>query len=191
MATLPEVVVSATQPKKATFKISDFKESIGKLARPNLFVATIFGPGVSPIPEFSFRCERAEFPGKTLATVDDPGGGGTTLKLPYDATYNDIILSIICSTDMAERIYFENWMNLIVRNAGNGGGLINYYDKYAKDYSLIVDQVDEKNNVLISWVMNDIYPIGITAMNAVWDELNTYQRFEVTLTYRHYQIVKP
>jgi hypothetical protein len=190
MSTLPDVVVSATGASKpATFKISDFKSSLGKLARPNLFRAKIYGPGkIGSIPEFSFRCEKAEFPGKSVATVDDPGGGGPTLKLPYDVTYNDIVLSIICSADMAERIYFENWINLIVRPAGNGGGFVRYHSNYSRGQSLEVEQLDEQNKILLRWVMEDIYPIAISPMNALWDEINTYQRFEVTLTYRHYQI---
>jgi hypothetical protein len=180
--------ISGSQ-KPATFKISDFKSSLGKLARPNLFYANIYGPlGIGSIPEFAFRCEKAEFPGKSVATVDDPGGGGPTLKLPYDVTYNDIVLSIICSTDFAERIYFENWINLIIRPAGNGGGLIRYHSDYAKGQSLVVNQVDENNITLRKWTMRDVYPIAISPMNALWDELNTYQRFEVTLTYRHYEL---
>jgi hypothetical protein len=191
MATLPGVNVrpSSIAGRPATFKISDFKESIGKLARPNLFRAILTAPGSSSIPNFSFRCEKAEFPGKSLATVDDPGGGGTTLKLPYDQTYNDIVISVICSTDMAERLYFEEWMNLAVRPAGRpNGGLIRYHSEYARGWTLEVQQLDENDNVLISTVMQDVYPIAITPMNAVWEELNTYQRFEVTLTYRYYEI---
>jgi len=183
-------IESSGASKPATFKISDFKTSVGKLARPNLFRAKIYGPSEvnTLIPEFSFRCEKAEFPGKSVATVDDPGGGGTTLKLPYDVTYNDIILSIICSADFAERIFFENWINYIVRPAGNGGGLIRYHSDYARGKSLIVEQLDEQDTVLRTWTMEDIYPIAISPMNALWEELNTYQRFEVTLTYRHYKI---
>jgi hypothetical protein len=181
----------------ATFKISDFKASIGKLARPNYFRAKLInGPrgssGEQILPNidntFSFRCEKAEFPGKSVATVDDPGGGGTILKLPYDVTYNDITLSIICSADMKERIYFDGWINLIVRPAGERGGLIKYHTEYARGKSLEIEQLDEQNNVLLTWVLRDTYPIAISAMNAVWDELNTYQRFEVTMTYRYYEL---
>lgn len=173
------------------FKISDFKSRIGQLLKPNLFEASISGPQLTTsIPNFSFRCEKAEFPGKTLATVDDPGGGGPTLKLPYDVTYNDIVLSIICSADLAERKYFENWMDLIVGKAKerNKAGLINYHSAYARGKILTVKQLDEAGTTKATWTMRDIYPLAITPMNAIWDELNTYQRFEVTLTYRYYEL---
>lgn len=175
----------------SVFSISEFKAGVGKLARPNLFRASITYAGperIGSIPNFSFRCEKAEFPGKSVATVDDAGGGGPTLKLPYDITYNDIILSVICSEDMAERKYFENWMNTIVIPSGRSGGLVQYHQNFARGSSMRVDQLNERGVSLISWTMRDIYPIAITPMNAIWEELNTYQRFEVTLTYRFYQI---
>lgn len=174
----------------AIFKISEFKTKIGQVLKPNLFEASISGPNPEKIPNFSFRCEKAEFPGKTLATVDDPGGGGPTLKLPYDVTYNDIVLSIICSADMAERKYFEDWMDSIIGKARetNKAGLINYHGTYARGKTLTVKQLDEAGTTRATWTLQDIYPIAISPMNALWDELNTYQRFEVTLTYRYYQL---
>lgn len=185
-----EVVGGRGATNPASFKISEFKNALGKLVRPNLFRAQISGPlNIGNVSDtFSFRCERAEFPGKLVATTDDTGGGGPVLKLPYDITYNDITLSIICSSDMNERVYFENWINRIVTPAGKNGGLIQYHSKYGRSYNLIVVQVDELNNTLLSWKLEDVYPIAISPMNAVWEEINTYQRFEVTLTYRHYTI---
>ena len=93
----------------ASFKISDFKTSIGNLVRPNLFNATLSGyskivggtdSGAFPdiTNTFKFRCEKAELPGRTLATTEDAVGGGPSLKLPYDVTYNDMTLSIISFT---------------------------------------------------------------------------------------------
>ena len=37
---------------------------------------------------FKFRCEAAELPGKTIATVDDTSYGAT-VKYAYDTTYNE------------------------------------------------------------------------------------------------------
>ena len=98
------------------FNISAFKNAVGASVRPNYFIAELggyelksFALGAYKINEtFSFRCEKAEFPGKTLSTNDDVGGGGTTLKLPYDVTYGDIQLSIICSEDKC----FSNHWNI-------------------------------------------------------------------------------
>jgi hypothetical protein len=195
------------------FSVSSFKESIKAMVRPNYFIAELggyqfkpFSLGAYTINEtFSFRCEKAEFPGKTLATNEDVGGGGTTLKLPYDVTYNDIQLSIICSEDKKERMFFDNWMDSIINPAGydvflkdNAGkiisidtknpGLVRYYEDYAKGVTLSVKQLNAKAEVIQNFVMHDIYPIAISAMNASWDETNSYQRFSVTLNYRYYSL---
>lgn len=201
------IVITDTNP--ASFKISDFKNAIGKPVRPNLFKADIEGwdknavlvallkdRGVSDIKDFSFRCEKAEFPGRSIATSDDTGGGGPALKLPYDVTYNDISISVICSADMKERVFFESWIDSIVGRAGltNGvpaGGLISYFDDYARGVSLVVRQLDETGNTLIRYRMNDVYPITISPMNATWEEVNSYQRFGVTFFYRYYNFSKP
>jgi hypothetical protein len=197
----------------ASFKISEFKSSIGKPVRPNLFKAVLRGWDksasdendllgvyltrnvVADIDEFSFRCEKAEFPGRTIATSEDTGGGGPTLKLPYDVTYNDIQLSIICSADMKERLFFESWMDSIIGPAGmksgaSTGGLVSYFEHYARGISLEVQQLNERGEIIIAYTMHDIYPTALSAMNATWEEVNSYQRFGVTLFYRHYTYVK-
>ena len=204
MATQLDTVV-VTGQRENPFSISTFKTAIGKPVRPNLFRAILRGwdynevlvaimdqYGVSDIDDFVFRCEKAELPGRSIATSDDTGGGGPALKLPYDVTYNDMQLSIICSSDMKERIFFESWIDSIVGPAGDqdgasNGGLVSYFQNYARGISLEVQQLDEAGNVLISYTLNDVYPTVISPMNATWEEVNSYQRFGVTLFYRYYK----
>jgi hypothetical protein len=182
----------------SSFSVTNFKENIKSLVRPNYFKASLYGytkvaGGLNGTLQsidntFSFRCEKAEFPGRSLATVEDAVGGGPTLKLPYDVTYNDITLSIICSEDMIERTFFENWMDRIVGAAGDRfPGLISYYEDYALGVSLSVEQFNAKGDTLFSYTLYDIYPIAITPMSAAWEETNTYQRFGVTIAYRYHK----
>ena len=181
----------------ASFSLSKFRAGIGTLVRPNFFNARLIGytkvtgglPGTLENIDntFSFRCEKAELPGRTLATADDAVGGGPALKLPYDVTYNDITLSIICSDDMVERTFFEEWMDRIIGRGGrSNAGLVSYYYDYAVGVSLQVDQLNEQNKILFRYTLKDIYPTAITPMNATWEETNTYQRFGVTLAYRYH-----
>ena len=194
---LGTINITGKRPINPSFKISDFKNAIGNLVRPNLFNATINGyskivggrPGTLPNIDntFKFRCEKAELPGRTLATTEDAVGSGPSLKLPYDVTYNDMTLSIICSTDMLEREFFEDWMDRIIGRGGrSNAGLVSYYDDYAWGVTLTVEQLDEAGKPLIAYTLNDIYPTALTPMNASWEETNTYQRFGVTLAYRYH-----
>lgn len=184
------------------FSISKFRTQVGNLARPNYFIAELAGYkdklGADIDKTFKFRCEKAELPGRTLATSDDGGGGGTALKLPYDVTYSDIQLSIICSEDMKERIFFENWIDQIVNPAGYETvettyepGLVGFYENYAKGISLTVTQLNAQGKALLLYELYDIYPIALTPMNATWEEVNSYQRFGVTLAYRYHTVSRP
>ncbi len=183
-------------------KLSEFKSSIAKIARPNLFTATLNGTDSLPInagqsisqikDSFTFRCESAELPGRTVTTVDDVGGGGPALKMPYDVTYNDINLSIICAEDMVERIFFELWIDYIVgtpqtRERGNAG-LLRFHKDFARGVSLTVRQLNSAGDTIFWYKLWDIFPIALTPMNATWEESNTYQRFGVTLNYRYYTL---
>ena len=179
------------------YAISNLRASLGTLLRPNNFrveltLASTTGradqPQISTIANtFEFRCEKAELPGRTIATSDDMGSG-PSLKLPYDTTYNDIQLSIICASDMAERKFFEKWMDFIVKpgDSSFGGGTVAYYSEYALGNKLEVSQLTDAGVPAITYTCHHVYPIAITPMNATWEEINTYQRFGVTLAYRYH-----
>ena len=143
------------------YSISNLRTKLGTLARPNNFLVSlalsaasatalasngVFAPvKLADISStFSFRCEKAELPGRTIATSDDTSIG-TSLKLPYDMTYNDIQLSIICSTDMLERKFFESWMRYVVKYDGT----VAYYNNYAKGNTLTVSQLDDAGNEIL------------------------------------------
>jgi hypothetical protein len=102
-------------------------------------------------------------------------------------------------------MFFDNWIDNIINPAGydivvkdSAGrftfvdslnpGLVQYYEDYAKGVRLSVKQLNTKAEVIMNFVMHDIYPIAISPMNASWDESNSYQRFSVTLNYRYYTI---
>ena len=142
---------------------------------------------------FKFRCEAAELPGKTIATVDDTSYGAT-VKYAYDTTYNDMSLTIMASEDMRERKFFEIWMDNIVytphTNYGsdNSGGLVRYYDEYAYGGKLTVTQINDNRVQLVKYSLINAFPIALGPMTANWEENDTYQRFNVTISYRYHNV---
>lgn len=192
MADESVTVQSSIEPRQA-FSISSFREKIGAVARPNLWYCKLFvatsdvADAGGQLDTLTFRCEKAEIPGRTIATLDDTGSG-PALKMPYEVNYNDMEITVICSTDMAERDYFEEWMNKIVYPGQNArAGLVNYYSNFAKGNSLELAQLGDQGEALITYFLYDVYPIQISPMNLSWEENNTYQRFNVTLNYRYYR----
>lgn len=183
----------------ASFNISNFRSQVSSLARPNLFMAkfanlpSVFSKtsyGIESVNEtFEFRCERAELPGKSIATIDDVHSGSTT-KLAYDLVYNDITLTIIATNDMKDRVFFETWMDNIVVRGGQdnygAGGLVSYYDSYASNSILELFQLREDGSAAAKYTLYDIYPIQLSPMTLAWEEINTYQRFTVTMSYRYH-----
>jgi hypothetical protein len=180
-----------------SLNIDSFRTNINVL-RPNLFYARLTLPSAifsrsDDISKLEFRCETTELPGRTVATYDDQSTG-TTKKLAYDVTYNDINLTIIASEDMKERRIFEKWINNIVNpsshNSPNGsGGLVKYYDDYAKGVLTISHLNSNGDKVIAEYTMHSAYPIQVSPMNLSWAEFDTYQRFAVTMTYRYYTYV--
>jgi hypothetical protein len=183
-----------------TFSISQMKANI-KVVRPNLFKAQITLPLVNfsaadrtLISKFEFRCEATEIPGRTLATTDDQSTG-TTKKLAYDVTYNDINFNIIASEDMNERYIFEKWINSIVLPSGHNtqyasGGIVEYYKNYAGG-TVDIYQLRDDGQTVCKYTLHYAYPIQISPMNLTWGEFDTYQRFTVTMTYRYHTMEFP
>jgi len=190
------VTSAIEQISKDAFKISKFREEIGQILRPNLWICNLSVAtdevGIQgQLETLTFRCEKAEIPGRTVATIDDTGSG-PALKIPYEINYSDMEITIICSEDMNEREYFENWINKIVYPPTSDGfakksGLVNYYSNFAKGNKLTISQLNDKGAPSFTCILYDIYPIQISPMNLSWEETNTYQRFSVTLNYRYYR----
>jgi len=189
--------VEVIEKNAQNYSISSLRASLGRLVRPNNFRVKLSlaststrldHPQISTIANtFEFRCEKAELPGRTLATNDDIGSG-PSLKLPYDTTYNDIQLSIICAEDMAERKFFERWMDFIIKPGNHPeAGTVAFYSQYALGNTLEVSQLNDSGVSVLKYKCNHVYPIAITPMNATWEEINTYQRFGVTLAYRYHE----
>lgn len=182
------------------FSIAQLKANL-KIVRPNLFYVDIIPPSFlskygfgqfGDTAKLSYRCEVAELPGRTVATVEDMSFGPTS-KLAYDMTYNDINLQIIASEDMTERKMFEEWMDGIVtptsRNSSEfKGGLVKYYDDYAKAI-FSIRQLNDAGNTIARYTLYDAFPIQLSPMNLSWAETDTYQRFAVTISYRYHTAV--
>ena len=98
--------------------INDFKASFTKdVARTNRFdveipVPLTLIPYVSSARSLIYRCETAQFPGRTFATTEQKTYGPIE-KFPYLNTYNDLDLTFIVDDDMSQKVFFDAWMSYI------------------------------------------------------------------------------
>jgi hypothetical protein len=196
-------VVIGRRVDKVSFSVDTFRSRLGSIVRPNLFsVKFVSLPSIigemgykltdASVKDLEFRCERAEMPGKTIATTDEVSLG-PTLKLPYETTFSDIQLTIICAEDMFERRFFESWMDEIVALPGGHGlgGLVRYYDEFAEGSQILVAQAKSDGTSILEYVLYDAFPIALSPMTLAWEESNTYQRFTVTMSYRYHVMTYP
>lgn len=166
--------------------ISDFKSSFKTdLARPSRFDVDIPVPiGMIPYLGYSktlkFRCESAEFPGRSIST--------TTQKIynldeqfPYQTTFQDITLTFIVDSDMSQKLFFDAWLDWINPS-------LNFNMKYKSDYavSLRVNQYDSENDVSYSVDLFEAYPKTILPLVLDWSD-EGYHKLSVVFAYTRWK----
>lgn len=162
--------------------ISDFKANFNKeLARPSRFDVEVPIPlGMIPYYKYArqlkFRCESAQFPGRSISTV-----GQKTYNIeemfPYQSTYDKIALTFIVSSDMDEKKFFDAWLDWINPS-------INYNFKYKQDYAvaLRINQYDVQNKLTYSVDLMDAFPVAISQMDLDWTS-DGYHKITVSFEY--------
>jgi len=167
--------------------INDFKSSFTTdLARPSRFDVTI------PIPlvllpfrniskNLSFRCENAQLPSRTFATLEQKFGSNPLEKYPYQTNYNELELTFIVSDDMSEKFFFDMWMEYINPS-------YSYNFKYKGDYvtDLQVTQYDVTNKASYSINVIDAYPISVNQLDLDWSN-SEYHKLTVVFAYTYWQ----
>jgi len=162
--------------------IADFKASFNTdLARPSRFDVNVPIPiGLLPYRQIgrtlSMRCENAELPGRSISTTTMKIYG-VEEKFPYQTTYNDISLTFIVGDNMAEKKFFDAWLNWI-------NPTINYNLKYKSDYAvaLTVNQYNVKNELSYSVTMLDAFPIAVNQLDLDWSS-DGHHKLTVTFAY--------
>jgi hypothetical protein len=166
--------------------INDFKASFTKdVARTNRFdveipVPLTLIPYVSSARSLIYRCETAQFPGRTFATTEQKTYGPIE-KFPYLNTYNDLDLTFIVDDDMSQKVFFDAWMNYI-------NPLYNNNYRYKGDYAttIIVNQYNVSGEKTYSINLNGAYPISMNQMDLNWGD-DSYHKLSVTFAYTYWQ----
>ena len=162
--------------------ISSFQND---LARPNRFDVNI------PIPltliqyrnisqRLTFRCENANLPGRTISTTDQKIYN-IVEKFPNQTTYQDMDMTFIVGGDMAEKQFFDAWLELI-------NPTTNFNFKYKGDYStsITVNQYDINNNLTYTIELVDAYPIAVNQLDLDWSN-DGYHKLTVVFAYTYWK----
>lgn len=168
--------------------LNRFKSYLSEgLAKTNLMDVVIIPPPVlkSENTEFlSFKCESADLPGKTFG-MDTRTDYVISSKHPYGMTFTDLNLTFQCSSNMAERQYFDKWMEHIVTT---GKSRSEYYENFASD-KIMVNLYTGRNESEKSctFTFKKIFPTTLTAQNVSWTESNIL-KLTVSFSYEYWSV---
>lgn len=165
------------------FNISDFSSQLNgrDTAKQSHFTVRMFFPNELNTAnamnvagrELQFRIDSAEVPGRSLQTLQTkPYGGGLTHKIPYDVTYPDVTITVICGGDLAEKAVFQDWQNLAIGKHSTTGNYRNqdrlgYYDTFAKN-NIEILQYNEAGSSSSITTLHQAYPITVNSLPLTW-----------------------
>lgn len=154
----------------------------------DIYVPTLFSPKVAVnTRKLSFRCEAAELPSRTFSLVDQKTYGPIE-QYPIQNAFDKINLTFLCSDNLEEKIFFDNWMDYISPSKSEYApdGWFNF--KYKSDYAtkIEINQVDN-TNVTTSYraTLVDAFPVSTNQLGLDWSNVNTIHRLVVTFAYRY------
>ena len=167
--------------------IAEFKSSFTKdLARPNKFDVVINTPLVltqyiGDVKNLTYRCENAQLPGRTFATMEQKIGSNPIEKYPYLTTYNDIDLTFIVDSDMNQKEFFDAWLSFINPQYSNN---FRYKSDYVTD--ITITQYDVTNDSTYSVNLAEAFPISINQLDLDWSN-DGYHKLTVTFAYTYWK----
>jgi hypothetical protein len=167
--------------------INDFKASFKTdLARPSRFDVQINAPlalvpYMGDVRRLTYRCDSAQLPGRTFATAEQKIGSNPIEKFPYLTTYNDMDLTFIVDDDMKQKVFFDQWLELI-------NPTLNFNYQYKQNYATIitVNQYDVTNKLSYSVDLYDAYPISMNQLDLDWSN-EGFHKLSVTFAYTRWQ----
>ena len=160
--------------------------------------------------DMKFMVKQVTLPGKSLGTIDTKRFGAI-FKVANDVIVDTCTMTVICSSDMRERLFFEGWIDYIYNmNAyqglttdfadmdgdpntidWNGADIkgnkklvyrMAYYDDYISKLS--VDTLDRSGKQAYHVDMLEAFPTNIGPVELSWGEGGEVATFNVTFSYR-------
>ena len=161
--------------------ISNFKNNFQGGVRPNQFrvniTAAVFGGA-----DLEFLCKATNIPSSVIGAMD-VNYRGRILKVPGDRTYEDWTVTILNDPNWQNRSFFERWMDGIqdhtfpVRNvratAVYGTGTVR--------------QLGRDGKTIATYVVEDIFPTNLAALDLDMSSNDIAQEFVVTFAVNNWR----
>ena len=177
--------------------LSGFHDDNG-YAQPNRYEVLIFPPAKlgggnqtnifsglerqSDTRSISLRAQSLNMPGRNLATTDDSNVYGPKREVVEGVNYaEEISIDFQASSQLSERVFFENWQ----RQAFNEKTWnIGYYNDYVGEIQIFVlDKQDKRRYGIKLW---EVFPKTIGANQLAYDANDTLMLTNVSFSFRYW-----
>jgi len=122
----------------------------------------------SIMSDLTYLCDSAELPGRSFGMFT-ARYYGASFQLPFQTTYDDIDLTFICRHKMKERLFFDDWMEII--NPTNSYDF-NYRDDYSAEITVfqVSDVADDPAHphAIYAYTIKKAYPIVVNSAPLSW-----------------------
>ena len=162
--------------------ISDFASNFRGGVRPNLFRVDIQG-APEGFNDFHFFCKGAPIPASTLTAIPVPFRG-RQLQVPGDRTFEEWTITVLNDPNWQHRSAFENWSNRI--NA-HGANISDFNDLSFYGTALVL-HLDRQGTVLRRYILEDIFPTTIAAIDLTSDANDTVEEYTVSFAVNNVKI---
>ena len=163
--------------------------AVARNNRFEVFINPPLGLNASPIMKMlnidteriSFMCDQSAFPGKSI-TTKEVLHHGPLRKSPYGQVFADATFTFRVGADMYEKIFFEEWQNLIVDPATFQ---FSYYNQYTTDIE--VKQLTIDDRVVHVVKLYEAWPMAVPELSLDHSSENTTHKLNITFAYRRWK----
>ena len=132
--------------------------------------------------DISLRAQSVNMPGRNLSTTNDTNIYGPEREVVEGVTYaEEISIDFQASSQLSERVFFENWQ----RQAFNEKTWnIGYYNDYVGEIQIFVlDKQDKRRYGIKLW---EVFPKTIGANQLAYDANDTLMLTNVSFSFRYW-----
>ena len=167
---------------KATFNNFVTGEEVTSVRSGEAAGAMGAGGGSNFMRNISMYCESIQMPGQNIRSVEDPLRYGPQREQAQGVTYGSVNARFICSRDLREKRFFEEWQDLIFNNK-------TWEMKFYKDYigGIKIYQEDKRNRTTYCAELFEVFPKVLQQQELGWNMNDTYQTISVELMFHSWK----
>jgi hypothetical protein len=164
-----------------------FPPSAGKLGAASSILnaaASVIGqsPQGGDARGVGLRCESVTLPGINLSTATDSNIYGPTRDIVEGVTYaEEVAMAFQASSDMEERVFFENWQRAAFDPQTWNVGYYKDYTGFVDIY--LLDKQDQRRYGLKLW---DVFPKSINGSDLSYGSNNENLKITVNMSFRYW-----